>query len=36
MMYLLADTPANRKLILHYIDVWDHPRASRLCRAFRW
>ncbi|QLD50475.1 hypothetical protein, partial [Paraburkholderia fungorum] len=25
VMYLLEDTPANRKLIHRYIDVWEYP-----------
>jgi hypothetical protein len=24
-IYLLADTPANRKLIHRYIDIWEYP-----------
>jgi hypothetical protein len=25
MIWLLEDTPATRRLIGHYIDVWEHP-----------
>lgn len=33
VMYLLADTPANRKLIHHYIDVWEYPDGRIEIRA---
>ena len=32
-MYLLADTPANRKLIHRYIDVWEYPDGRIEVRA---
>ncbi|MFL9921645.1 ISNCY family transposase [Paraburkholderia fungorum] len=33
VMYLLADTPANRKLIHRYIDVWEYPDGRIEVRA---
>jgi hypothetical protein len=33
VIYLLADTPANRKLIHRYIDVWEHPDGRIELRA---
>ncbi|CAB3807455.1 ISNCY family transposase [Pararobbsia alpina] len=33
VMYLLDDTPANRKLIHRYIDVWEYPDGCIEIRA---
>ena len=33
VMYLLEDTPANRKLIHQYIDVWEYPDGRIEVRA---
>jgi transposase len=33
VMYLLDDTPENRKLIHRYIDVWEYPNGSIEIRA---
>jgi hypothetical protein len=33
VMYLLEDTPANRKLIHRYIDVWEYPDGRIEIRA---
>jgi len=33
VMYLLEDTPANRKLIHRYIDVWEYPDGRIEVRA---
>ncbi|MFM0742294.1 ISNCY family transposase [Paraburkholderia xenovorans] len=33
VMYLLDDTPANRKLIHRYIDVWEYPDGRIEVRA---
>ncbi|WP_183082032.1 hypothetical protein [Paraburkholderia sp. BL23I1N1] len=33
VMYLLADTPANRRLIHRYIDVWEYPDGRIEVRA---
>ncbi|MBN3788949.1 ISNCY family transposase [Burkholderia sp. Ac-20353] len=33
VMYLLDDTPANRKLIHRYIDVWEYPDGRIEIRA---
>jgi transposase len=33
VMYLLEDTPANRKLIHRYIDVWEYPDGRIELRA---
>jgi hypothetical protein len=32
-MYLLDDTPANRKLVHRYIDVWEYPDGRIEIRA---
>jgi len=33
VLYLLADTPTNRKLIHRYIDVWEYPDGRIEIRA---
>lgn len=33
VMYLLDDTPANRKLVHRYIDVWEYPDGRIEIRA---